>query len=756
MGRPADLWRELLAVAIVSAAFLALGAYYALSSPLYSRPDEPVHYAYALHLRGGKGLPMVDMARMGARNDVPVEMEAHQPPLYYAAVAALSSLAPPGPDPAPAMNPYFFTTPEDKRTLWVASYAASPLEAPVFFTGRFLSLFSGLLALVFAYLLVRLFLPWQVAALAMALMGLSPQFLFISSSFSNDMASTATAHLGLWQLGVTLKRGLTARRGLALGLSVALATLTKLGGLGLLVPLGLVALWQAWRTRRLAPVAWAALAGALALLVASWWFWRNWQLYGNPLALNVLPVLLGPAPEVFGGEQWRSLLEWIAKSYFLDFGPAGFVLAELPVYWAVGALFALSVVGTVLALRSEKGARPLFALLWVWFGIVLASVLSITVSTHIVMGGGRLLLPAAAAVATTLAVGLAELARRRVALVAALAVVLGVYAALAPARYPDPRYPRFEVVANLAQPPSHQAEAYFGEAADLHLLGYDLALAETDGGRQSLELTYYWRTERSTERDLTLFVHLLGEEKGRAVMRAQFDTYPAYGAFPTSRWRSGYLFVDHLSLTLPPRGQRADGQLLTGFYDRANGQRLRAVDGSGKELPHSAAPLAEIRTLPSGDRQVVVRGAVVAQARGVPEIGQMVGARFGDALELVGLAAGEIDLRPGKPWQTHLFWRALKPMAEDYVVSLQLLDAGGKLVAQADGQPLEGSHPTSRWRSGENVVDVRSLTAPAGAAPGAYELRVVVYRHPSLERLPLTGGQGGGDYALAARVNLRP
>ena len=753
MKQSADRWRELLIVTVIGAAFLGLGTYYALSSPLYSRPDEPVHYAYTLQLHAGQGLPVVDMARLGARNDVPVEMEAHQPPLYYAAVAALSNLAPRGPDPAPAMNPYFFTTPEEKRSLWVASYATSPLDAPVFYTGRFTSLLCGLLALVFTYLLVRLFLPWPLAALSMALMAFTPQFLFIASSFSNDMASAATTHLGLWQLGLALKRGLTARRGLALALVVALATLTKLGGLALLAPLGLVALWQAWRTRRPGPVVWGVLAGALALLVDSWWFWRNWQLYGHPLALNVLPVLLGPAPATFGAEQWRAQLEWMAESYFLDFGPAGFVLAEAPVYWAVGALLALSLLGLGLALRVEKEARPLFLLLWIWFAIVLASVLSITVSTHIVMGGGRLLLPAAAAAAATLAVGLAELARRRLAPVVALVVLLAVYAALAPARYPDPGYPKFDVVTSLSQPPSHQSEAYFGDAGDLQLLGYDLALAEVGGGRQNLELTYYWRTAKIPDRDLTVFIHLLGEEKGQAVVRAQFDTYPAYGAFPTSRWRANRVLVDHLSLALPPLGERADGQLLSGFYDRVNGQRMRAVDASGKELLHSAALLAEIRTLPSGDRQVVVQGAVVAEARGVPEMAQTVGARFGEGLELVGLAPGAAELRAGQPWQTHLFWRALNPLPEDYVVSLQLLDAGGKLVAQSDGQPLEGRYPTSRWQPNESVADLRSLAIPAGAAPGAYELRVVVYRHPSLERLPVTGG---GHNALATRLTLRP
>ncbi|MHB1131189.1 MAG: glycosyltransferase family 39 protein [Chloroflexota bacterium] len=596
-----------LVVAGLLAVFLALGSYYALTSPLYSRPDEPVHYAYTLHLLAGKGLPTVDTSVIGARNDKPTQMEAHQPPLYYAAVAAVARLLPAGRDEMPAMNPYFWTLPEDRRQLWLASFGVGPAEAPVFFAGRFLSLAAGALALLFAFRLARLFLPWGLAALTLAFMAFNPQFIFIASSFSNDMANTATATLGLWLLGVALRRGLNARLGLLLGLAIALAGLTKLSGFGLLAPLGVIALWQSWRRRETRPLAAALLAGLVVLALSGWWFWRNWELYGHPLALNLLNVLLGPAPGPLPLAKVEELLRWMAQSFWLDFGPAGFVFAEPLFYQALAALFALGVLGTALRLWRQPALAGLLGLVWGWFALVLASLLQTEVSSGIVMGGGRLMLPAAVAVALTLAVGLSELAGRRPLAVGVVALGLALFSTLAPARYVDPAYPKVALAANLERLPAYRSEARFGDGA-VELLGFDLAQGRNATGQQEVTVTYYWRALRPLAKDLTVFIHLLGQEGSQSVGRAQFDSYPAYGAYPTSWWQADRIVVDRLSLALPESNKPADGQIMTGLYDKPSGARLRATDSSGRELPSFAVNLAQVRTTATGERQVLVQG----------------------------------------------------------------------------------------------------------------------------------------------------
>lgn len=751
-GALVRLWGERLVVSALLLVFVALGAYYALSSPLYSRPDEPVHYAFTMHLRDGKGLPVVDMSYVGSRNDKPEQMEAHQPPLYYAAVAAL---APAGPDPAVEMNPYFFHTPEEKRQLWLTTYVNSPLEAPAFFTGRLLSVLCGAAAVLFAYLFVRLFLTWPLAALSAGLMAFTPQFVFIASSFSNDMPLTALCHLGLWQTGVAWQRGLTLRRGLVLGLVIALATLTKIGGLGLLGPVGLIALWQARRERTLAPLLAGVLCGLTVLIVDGWWFWRNLELYGNPLATNSLPVLLGPVTGPLPWERLTSHLVWVWQSFWLDFGPAGYVLAEPVLYWGLALVFLLALFGLARTLKRERRARPLFALAWGWFAIVFVAMMAITVREGIIMGGGRLLLPAAVAVSATLAVGLTGLPRLGPRAMSLGVTALLVLAILAPGRYQDPRYPEFAVLTAAEPAMIYTSGVRFGDDAFV-LLGYDLRLNEEADGAQFLDVTYYWRALAGSTKNLSLFLQLIDRTATPQVIRAHYENLPTLGAYPTSRWQEGQVVVDQVSIPLPPLGQPADGLLTTGLLDWLIREQLRAVDGAGQEIPHWCATLAEIRTTPAGEREVVAGGEVVATAPGVPSPGETMAVRFGaEQLELTGLTA-PAQGKAGEALPVYLYWQAAGAMAEDYVVSLQLVDPAGNLAAQADAQPLDGHHPTSRWTPGEQVVDSRVLALPAALAPDAYELRAIVYRQPSLERLPVSGGPGGPDYALLGRIEITP
>jgi hypothetical protein len=81
-----------------------------------------------------------------------------------------------------------------------------------------------------------------------------------------------------------------------------------------------------------------------------------------------------------------------------------------------------------------------------------------------------------------------------------------------------------------------------------------------------------------------------------------------------------------------------------------------------------------------------------------------------------------------------LYWRAEGGTTRDLVVSAQLLPpptaADGRPVAQDDSPPRDPGppqdRPTSGWRSGEIVADLRTLRLPL-LAPGDYTLAVTVY-----------------------------
>ncbi|MFP4393946.1 MAG: 6-pyruvoyl-tetrahydropterin synthase-related protein [Anaerolineales bacterium] len=63
----------------------------------------------------------------------------------------------------------------------------------------------------------------------------------------------------------------------------------------------------------------------------------------------------------------------------------------------------------------------------------------------------------------------------------------------------------------------------------------------------------------------------------------------------------------------------------------------------------------------------------------------------------------------------------------NWSLSLRLLNAEGRQLAQWDGQPGYGYLPTTLWRADELITDHLQLTLPEGLAPGDYVLRVIAY-----------------------------
>lgn len=595
---------EKLFLGLLFTAFVALSVYYIFGNPLYCKPDEVYHQAYVEHLMAGQGLPKIDVKRASREKPTPVELEGHQPPFYYATVAGtatlfnLKNLYPPTP------NPHFLATDYGNYNVFVPVYLFSPFkQQTLFYAGRCISLLWGTITLAATYLLIRRFFPWQLAALTVAFMGLNPQYLFIATSFSNDMAAVGLIHVALWQLGIALKAGLSYRRGALLGLIIGIATLTKLTGLGLLAPLACIAFWQVWETRQFQPLGAAVLAGSVTLGVDSWWFLRNWRLYHNPFATNLLTVLIGERTTPLHWPEIQEFLAFLWKAYWLDFSVGGIVFAAPWFYCLMGVLCIGGVVGTGVIFSRKPTLRPLLLLLWGWLGLVFVSLLKLTTETAIWMGGGRLLFPAAATVALTLAVGLREVLRSQI-FVGILATLLGVYAALAPSLYLYPTYPKPIPPSHVPQSPPHRTDVNFADT--FLLLGYDLAWTEKETGEAGLNITYYWRVTQTTSNNFSLFIHLYTEPEGTPYVLSQVDTYPRYGSLPTSVWLQDQLLIDQIELPIPEMNPSTQAKILTGLYYYPTMDRLPAAYLDGPPLPHRALSLAEIHMDAAGNLTLVI------------------------------------------------------------------------------------------------------------------------------------------------------
>jgi hypothetical protein len=86
----------------------------------------------------------------------------------------------------------------------------------------------------------------------------------------------------------------------------------------------------------------------------------------------------------------------------------------------------------------------------------------------------------------------------------------------------------------------------------------------------------------------------------------------------------------------------------------------------------------------------------------------------------------------------NVVWHPLQTFTQDLKVFVHLVDSNDKVVAQFDGQPQSGDHPTSAWIPGELIEDSYPILFPADAPPGPYRVFLGLYDEATLARLPVS------------------
>jgi 4-amino-4-deoxy-L-arabinose transferase-like glycosyltransferase len=102
-----------------------------------------------------------------------------------------------------------------------------------------------------------------------------------------------------------------------------------------------------------------------------------------------------------------------------------------------------------------------------------------------------------------------------------------------------------------------------------------------------------------------------------------------------------------------------------------------------------------------------------------------------------------------------LYWQTETRLEKSWVVFTHLVDAEGRVVAQHDGVPAFGRHPTTAWQPGELIVDVHTLRGDV--APGTYTFVVGMYHADSLTRAPAFNAQGArapNDHIVLTQITL--
>lgn len=576
-------------LALIMMAYLLLGAFYVIQSPLVIKPDELWHLAYVEYLKQHGQWPVMRLVNMPPIQRERWEPEAHQPPLYYALVAALT-LAHPMDDAAQLYqrNPHFLSTPEGNHNLFIPAPSRS---AVVLYIGRFVSLAFGAALGLLTYAIAREFVGPTASALAMSLALFNPQFLFISTAMSNAVPSAALATWGVWLAIRVVRDGLTTRRALAFGLAVAFSTLTKLSGLVLLGLVPFIALsalrQQTWRSviRNL----WLSLGAVLVLLAP--WFAYNLQTYGDARATTPFFVYMGPRRAPLTPELWLEFLNTLWKSYWLDFSVGGQGFAIDAAYWIPAALIVVGLTGAIWQVWRRPAWRAALLVLAIWFVLVLGALLSLQTRTNVFIGGGRLLFSACASLAVLTALGLMAFVPLRALL--ALTLLAPAMALLAALVYLWPQSHPLDVWR--AKPLSAKdGEFRLGEQARIR--GYAIEPDRVAGG----DLIYVyvaWEALQPFAENDSVFAQLW-DVRAPAPPRvvAQVDTYPGLGLLPTRGWSPHQIVVDRYPLKLSadlPAGWQ--GMVVVGLYNLNTGQRLPLFDSGSARMPFDAAPLGFVK-----------------------------------------------------------------------------------------------------------------------------------------------------------------
>jgi hypothetical protein len=567
---------------VITAIFLVLAMAYSLYVPLWEAPDEVGHFGFVSHLVQHRSLPLQRVGDFG---------EAHQPPLYYAAVA-LATLPANHADTEGIFNsnPAFIWggQGQDINISLHGSAETFPFrgQALAMHLARAASALMGAVTVLFVAAIGWQIFPARkaVGVLSAAFVAFNPQFLFLSSVVNNDTGLVLVTTGGLWQLLRAIKSPAQTRQWLLVGVWIAAALLVKSSGLVLGAVAGLVLFGCALQQR-----SWRLLlrgAGAMLLvigLIAGWWFVRNQLLYGDPLGWRmyeqVFAVNLRNPP----------LAEWEYRHFFSTqfqsfWGVFGWMTLWMPAwyYQGVRVVVLIAAAGVSLFLwqaRSRSVTRYQAAALFLLLtAVILQEVYMLTVIQRCNAScyQGRYLFPIIGPLMLFVTLGLGAWlpGRLRFVVLGGLVFVLLSVSVFTLFRVIRPAY-------NIVAAPKWilnriQSQTEYDFNSMIALRGY-----EVQEEAEQLVVTLYWQATQKPDFDYSSFVHLI-DSSDQLVAQDDHPPGEAQGYAPT-RWLKEDIIVDEHTIPLTPTLPTETYRLRVGLYNWSSGEQL-PVSENGRPL----------------------------------------------------------------------------------------------------------------------------------------------------------------------------
>ena len=260
---------------------------------------------------------------------------------------------------------------------------------------------------------------------------------------------------------------------------------------------------------------------------------------------------------------------------------------------------------------------------------------------------------------------------------------------------------------------------------ETQVIGYDLDPDPPQSGKPLRVLVYY----RTLARMYPMYSSLLSVNDSAGKLIGDYEGFPGSYFFPTYRWQAGDYYRSAWTINL-------SADALAGLYNLDLYWYVYDLD------THKADYSREVHT---------ALGAIRVGDFGAAQIEHARTARVGDAISLLGWNGASLVAR-GQVLPLDLIWRAERAVSESYTVFVHLVDAEGRVVADADSPPFSGLFTTDRWQVGEALRDRHTLKIPSDLAPGNYAVEIGMYLPVTGARLPI---DGAADKIILTQVSVR-
>lgn len=230
-----------------------------------------------------------------------------------------------------------------------------------------------------------------------------------------------------------------------------------------------------------------------------------------------------------------------------------------------------------------------------------------------------------------------------------------------------------------------------------------------------LTIPYKWEATAPYDKDYKVFVHIRKEGEGKPAFQ---DDHSLPVKTSSADWKG--TIQDSRTITVPETVTDGNYIIVVGLYNKSNRAVLKAGEG--------------VKALGGNSYQV---GSFTVKD---------------DRTEILPATITPAEAAPGSTVKIGYSWKALEPMDRDYLAFVHFFKEGEKkIVFQGDhALPVKTSSP--EWK--DTIRYEKSITIPAGAAPGKYLVIMGLWKkgesRPVLKAGEGVKASGGNSYVIGS------